>query len=221
MQPRKLSDVMPDFPHRNIAVAPQGEMNDDAKQVFKALTDGGFPALHQRTYREGRLSGGEWAMKAEILHNHIASCDGCLVALVGPRGTGKTQMATVAAAKYQKRMIPKGLVGIARYVRTMEFFMAVKDAYASSTSERDAFEPYTRPRLLVLDEVQVRNESKWEDNALTYLVDTRYGDCKKTILISNQTPEGFSESMGDSIMSRLSESGSVILCNWKSFRGQG
>lgn len=221
MQPRSFSDIVPGIvPDTGSAIGHQDNPLDKEteKTIARALADGAFPLLHQRAYSDRRLHGSAWTAKAKMLSDFMDCKDGCLVGLVGPRGTGKTQMATVASAEYQRKMIPHGIVGVARYARAMEFFMSVKEAYSASTSERDAFEPFVRPRLLILDEVQVRNESKWEDNALTYLVDARYGACKRTILISNQTVEGFTESMGDSIMSRISESGGVILCNWKSYR---
>lgn len=200
------------------------EKSEIAETVAKEMRDGGFPQMHRDTYLTGESSEptlfpqtNAWMAKRTILDVKLRN-PGAVVALVGPRGTGKTQMATDAAFAYAMRIRERGMARACRYVRTMEFFMGVKDAYGTTTSERDVFDSFTIPPLLVLDEVQVRNESKWEDNALTYLIDTRYGACRRTILISNQTVEGFTASMGDSIMSRLSETGTIIPCEWQSFR---
>ena len=97
--------------------------------------------------------------------------------------------------------------------------MAIKESYGEKGgTESNAFFPFIQPRLLVLDEVQVRNDTVWEDNALTYLLDRRYGEQRSTILISNLSVDSFVKSIGDSIVSRLEESGAVIVCNWESFR---
>lgn len=223
MQNQRLSDAMKSIiipkPILGLAGGEHAARQDDhSRQVEKDLIDGGFPKLHLRTLSSGSLDlYGEWNSKLVALETSLKK-RGAIIALIGPRGTGKTQMAATAAYSSASERLRIGYSRSARYCRVMEFFMAVKDSYNSSTSERDAFDPFTRPQLLVLDEVQVRNESKWEDNALTFLIDSRYGACLSTILISNQTVDGFQSSMGDSIMSRISETGIIIMCNWKSFR---
>lgn len=138
---------------------------------------------------------------------------GSLIALTGPRGTGKTQMAVQASIKWclQEHSI--------LYTTAMDVFIAIKESYRpNGPSESEQLRRFRVPSLLVIDEAHVRGETDWENNMLTHLVDSRYMNGRDTIIISNQMRASFRDSVGESIYSRLIETGGVIECNWKSFR---
>jgi DNA replication protein DnaC len=137
---------------------------------------------------------------------------GCIIALIGPRGTGKTQMAIGAIREAAEREISF------RYCTAMDIFLDIKDSYRKGGSERDALAAYTKPSLLVVDEMQERGETAWEDRLLTHILDKRYANLKDTILISNQIEKTFLESVGPSVASRISETGGIAVCDWESFR---
>lgn len=140
-----------------------------------------------------------------------------MLALIGPRGTGKTQLAVELIREFCR----SGRTGI--YTRTMDFLIEVRDTYGDRATkrERDVLRKYRVPELLVLDEVQVRGSTEWEANMLTNLIDWRYAANASTLLISNLTATAFIASVGDSIASRLMETGGIISCEWQSFRDQG
>ncbi len=140
---------------------------------------------------------------------------GSLVALVGPRGTGKTQMAVVTCK--QSCDVQRS----ALYTTAMDIFVAIKASYKPDGDERSALAQFERPSLLVIDEAHVRGETEWENNLLTHLIDSRYRVVKDTIIISNQTHDKFRASIGPSIYSRLIETGGVLECDWPSFRKTG
>lgn len=137
--------------------------------------------------------------------------------LIGPRGTGKTQMAaeTMRSQIYLRH-------ATARYITAMEFFMTIKEAYrAKSQSEEEVLLSFRQPKLLVIDEITVRSDSAWENMLLTYLIDKRYGSQSDTLLIGNcKDAEEVVARVGPSIASRIQECGSVIECNWPSFRSK-
>ena len=137
-----------------------------------------------------------------------------MLALIGPRGTGKTQMAVELLREYCR----SGRTGV--YVRTMDLLIEVRDTYGDGATrrEREVLRRYRTTQLLVLDEVQVRGATEWEQNLLTNLLDTRYAGNLSTILISNLNAAAFVASVGDSIASRLMETGGIIECDWPSFR---
>lgn len=192
------------------------ELSHEEREARKELIDAGFPSLHRK---RKELRGDKWAARYSFAWDYLSRDDGTILALVGPRGTGKTQMATELARHFLPIWISKGFQKQTRYCRVMDFFMAIKESYGDKGgTERDAFFQFIQPRLLVLDEVQVRNGTGWEDNALTYLLDRRYGEQRSTILISNLSVDSFVSSVGDSIISRLEESGAVIVCDWESYR---
>lgn len=153
---------------------------------------------------------GPWADKLKDLEGQVGK--GCLLALLGKRGTGKTQMAVelIRITCVQGRS--------ARYTTALRFFMSLKDSYRVGTTESAVLNKYLKPHLLVIDEAQERGETGWEDRLLGSLVDSRYGAMRDTVLVSNLSRREFERAIGSSIMSRMSETGGIIECNWPSFR---
>lgn len=102
----------------------------------------------------------------------------------------------------------------------MDVFLAVRETYRReiSQSELEVIESFRKPSLLVIDEVQERGETAWEDRILTNLVDKRYGDGTDTLLIANLKPAALAENLGTSIADRLRETGGIIEATWGSFR---
>jgi DNA replication protein DnaC len=72
--------------------------------------------------------------------------------------------------------------------------------------------------LLVIDEIQERAETKYEETALVYLIDQRYANMRPTLLIGNIKHEDFTARIGPSIASRIRETGGVIEFTGPSFR---
>ena len=138
--------------------------------------------------------------------------NGYIVALLGQRGTGKTQMAVQIMRQHISRLRS------AFYTAALDIFLSVRDANRTQTSEKQALSKYVVPYLLVIDECQERGETPFEDRMLTYIIDSRYGGLHNTILISNQTSAEFEKSMGSSVLSRMQETGGIKLFNWSSFR---
>ena len=138
---------------------------------------------------------------------------GSVMAMVGNRGAGKTQVAVELIRQACK-------TGTARYVRAFDLFALVKQTFDSNVmSERKVLEMYTRPSLLVIDELHDRKQSEWEDCVLTNIIDSRYGDLRTTIIISNERKKAFLASMGSSIASRLLDGKNVIECqDWSNQR---
>jgi DNA replication protein DnaC len=71
---------------------------------------------------------------------------------------------------------------------------------------------------LAIDEIQVRGGKPFEDNLLTNLIDDRYSAMRPTLLMANLPHEELTETLGASIVDRVTENGAVIHCDWPSFR---
>jgi DNA replication protein DnaC len=172
----------------------------------EALAAANFP---KRQYRRNATHSGQWG---ETFREYSAKVgrDGVILALVGERGSGKTQLAT----EIGRAALNSDLSVF--YTTAMGFFLRLQSAMNSrEDSVLDIIQTRQRPRILVIDEMQERGETPWEDRILTHLIDARYGAGKDTILIANQTPKAFAESVGTSIMRRLNETGGIIECNWE------
>lgn len=177
----------------------------------KRWNSSGVPKRH-RSYKAP--TEGPWMETLSSLSMQLGK-QGILSALIGPRGTGKTQMAA-EAIRYQIYCNAT----TARYITAMEFFMAIKEGYRSEAqSQEQILLSFRQPALLVIDEITVRSDTAWENMLLTHLIDKRYGSQLDTILIGNcKDSAEVASCVGPSIASRIQECGSVIECNWKSFR---
>lgn len=176
-----------------------------AGQFFAAA---GVPERHRHTVVEGVGPWGDsWRKVQALLGN------GSIIPIVGTRGSGKTQMAVEAIRQTCKKHYP------CLYTKAMGVFLDIREGMkGKDKSEREALQFFIKPRLLVIDAMEVRGETEFENRVLDYLVDLRYDAGLDTILISNQTREEFGKSLGLSIVSRIHESGDIIECKWESFR---
>jgi len=165
--------------------------------------------------------GGEWlaglALAAPVIE------DGGILILHGKRGTGKTQMAAEIARS--KRFPFDAANGperkrSAHYQTAMRFFLTVRATFkkGSDKTELEIIDRMTEPGLLVIDELQERGETAFEDRLLTHLIDARYGARRPTILIANLSKDELGKSLGPSIVDRASENGRRIDFTWNSYR---
>jgi DNA replication protein DnaC len=173
-----------------------------------------IPPRHKTAKIETAGAWGERFKKAVACVERDA---GSIVALLGPRGTGKTQIAVEVLRNFCKA--GKSI----RYTRAIELFMEVKATYwkqRGGESESNALRAFIQPDVLVIDEIQVRGETEWENNLLTYVIDARYAANRATLMIANLLVDSFKESVGDSVVSRLIETGEIIICDGASFRNK-
>lgn len=151
----------------------------------------------------------QWNRKFDTLKECLGR--GILSAFVGPCGTGKSQLA-VSLAKYAMHDGKSAL-----HVEAMELCENVKDTFSGDESAKQVLYRYTRPSLLIIDEVN-RGLSQYDTRLVQRVVSRRYDSFRDTILISNETPEEFSTLVGDRVISRINDTGKVHLFTWPSFR---
>lgn len=151
--------------------------------------------------------------------------DGATLVLLGPRGAGKTQMATELAAK----LAGTGLLGEApsiSYQVLGELLNAERSTFgADGAREKSPLAAASRVSLLVLDELHERGETAWEDRALTQLFDRRYREVLRTVIVTNLEAQALRDRVPASMWDRLLESCAIVECGgtplWPSFRAQG
>lgn len=182
----------------------------------------GFPARHLATPVKHDNAWGE-----AYRHALAQVGTGCILVLSGLRGTGKTRMA-LSLARYVLSKGPglyahtDGRATGVRYMRAMDLFLDLRAAFHKSDhTEKEVLQTINRKAFLVIDEVQERGGSDWEDRILTNVIDSRYGAMLDTVLITNTKYDEFVKSVGPSIHSRINETGTFIDCTWESFRKAG
>jgi DNA replication protein DnaC len=148
---------------------------------------------------------------------------GMIITLDGIRGTGKTQVAVnlacwdiIVRIRGDDRRQPL-------YFKARELFAFIKGTYRkeSSRTETEAVAAIVSASLLIIDEIQERGETAYEDQILTHIIDKRYDARRDTLILSNLTRGELLTALGPSIVSRISECGKSITCTWPSFRGGG
>lgn len=169
----------------------------------------GVPARHQEFLLPEEDS--DWLKAFRRLEADLGK--GFLFVAMGTRGTGKTQLGTclVRAACNASRS--------AEYVKALDIFIALREAYRKDgPSETSIVDRFISPDLLVIDAMEERGETPFENRLLNHIIDRRYDNLDDTLLITNQSIISFTESVGPSIVSRIHETGDKIVCDWESFR---
>ena len=129
----------------------------------------GFPDRHIRKVNELLTGTGTWFERYGELKDKLIQ--GFLVGLIGKRGTGKTQLATMLAYE----VLHTGRT--AHYSLLSEFFMMLKNCYKEGyEGDTDAMilRRYAKYDLLVFDEVHEIQRTPFETEMFTMLIDKRY-----------------------------------------------
>jgi DNA replication protein DnaC len=169
----------------------------------------GLPKRYRRNWK--RPEDEQWKRRFQRIKDRLKNDHG-IVGIVGNRGTGKTQL----AAEIIKDLEPDRAI----YTTAMGLFLRIRatfDKEAKETQDRIVRE-LSRTPLLVIDEMQERAESAWENQMLTHIIDGRYGNERPTILISNLTAGELTASLGESITDRMRQGGGMIEITGQSHR---
>lgn len=155
---------------------------------------------------------GVWGERLAGIEKKLGT--GFVYGLIGARGNGKTQLAVEVMRTATERLMS------AYYETAVMIFSRLKATFRPDATETEikVIEQLRSPKLLVIDEIGKRGESAWENNLLFGLVDKRYNDMTDTILIANLEPDKFTECVGESLSSRMNETGGLIIADWPSRR---
>lgn len=150
---------------------------------------------------------------------------GGIVLLYGGPGTGKTRMAYELVPNIEPPKSTCVIRGVTKhfpaiYSTAVNLFMDIRETYQpkSERTEKQVVTELTDAALLVIDEIQERGETAFEDRKLTQIIDARYMHNKPTILISNHTREGFAKTLSPQVIDRIRENGCGLHFDWDSYR---
>jgi DNA replication protein DnaC len=198
---------------RLIDAAPEASPLEDWNETTPRETPGLIPfignTIAEKTGTPGRYRAPWERPTDEAWQNHFARVSACIssggiIGLIGNRGTGKTRLAAEVMRDHDR------IFG--RYTTAMGLFLRIRSTYGKKGSESEAsiVEELSKAPLLILDEIQERGNTEWEDRLLTHVLDARYGEMRPTILIANLTREALRNQLGESINSRLIETGGIL-----------
>jgi DNA replication protein DnaC len=179
------------------------------KEEYK---NSGVPERH-RAFRPAVDNKNEmWGRTYEAIKAKLPT--GAIFAAIGTRGAGKTQLGA-ALIGHVALDLDRGVM----YRKAFDMFLRIREAvHGKSDSEKAAVSEFSKPFFLVIDAYEVRGETAFENRILDHIIDLRYDAVRPTLIISNDTPEQFSKSVGLSIIDRIKETGGIIPMEWESFR---
>lgn len=185
----------------------------------------GCPELHRTRLIDPRGRNPDWDAAYEWARKHIAN--GGVIALIGDRGTGKTQIGVELIRRACLSLYPPEP---SLYVRAADLYSALRDDMRSKEAcEGRSIARWVKPKNLIIDEAHERNaNSDFEPRVMNNILDKRYGEIHGTAFIANvngdtdkEQAQAFRNLVGETIFDRLSETGGIYCCNWKSFRVKG
>lgn len=150
---------------------------------------------------------------AETFPDRLKNCDNLL--MLGNPGTGKNMLAACIC----QSVATQGFSVI--HTTAMKLIRKIKESWGKKAeiSEQDAINQFSKPDLLVIDEVGVQYGSETEKILLFEVINERYEAMKPTIVISNLGTADVETFLGARIMDRFHEGKSAVLeFTWESYR---
>lgn len=143
--------------------------------------------------------------------------NGTSLIFTGGPGTGKTHLACGIASALIERY-----ESAAMFMTTLQAMRSIKASYNrdAEITEEEAVDNLRWPQLLILDEIGVQVGSEHEKLLLFDVLNSRYQDCRSTILLSNLSMVDLETYLGQRVMDRYRECGAVIAFDWDSHRGR-
>lgn len=193
------------------------------KKTSKIMGDAAIPARYRaRTLSGYKVSNAGQRAALEASEAYLGAitqseASGENLLFYGKSGTGKTHLAVGIA----KGLIDQG--GTALYMRASKIAQRIKETYGrqAEQKEREVYESFASPDLLIIDEVGRQFGTDAEKLMLFEVINSRYEALKSTIVISNLSGEALMNYLGEAAMDRLREGGQSVLFDWASFRRRG
>ena len=157
---------------------------------------------------------------------------GGIVVMYGAHGTGKTRMAWELAKKCSPKDAQYSIGGVgwttskrdrpAIYTTAVGLFLEIRDTFSkdAESSEMQVVRKHTDAGLLVIDEIQEKGSSQFEDRKITQIIDARYMHERPTILIANYNKREFADALSPATLDRIRENGCGPYFDWASYRKQ-
>ncbi|WP_418343323.1 ATP-binding protein [Raoultella ornithinolytica] len=136
--------------------------------------------------------------------------------MCGKPGTGKNHLALAIA----KRVISEHQSPVV-FTTALKIARDFKSTWSKSSTrtEEDVIRYFTKPDLLIVDEVGVQFGSDAEKLIMFEIINTRYEKLKPTILISNLPKDELTQFIGERVIDRMNDGGGcTISFTWDSYR---
>jgi DNA replication protein DnaC len=130
----------------------------------------------------------------------------------GNPGTGKNMLSALIA----REVVASGFTAL--HTTAAKLIRRIRATWGGGGDEEAAVREFTRPDLLIIDEVGVQAGTETEQRLLTEVINDRYEARAPVIILSNLDVAGLEDYLGFRVMDRLCEDGRVIPFTWESHR---
>lgn len=177
---------------------------------FKTKTIGGYEAA-EKGQKEAKEVCARWL---EDIPGNIKN--GVCIVFCGRPGTGKTHLACAVANK----VLESGFSAV--FTSASDIVRSVRATWRGEGSEQSVIRDFSSVDLLIIDEVGAQQGTENENQILFSVLNSRYEAMKPTFVLSNLTPSGLKQFIGERSFDRLREGGGHCLSfTWQSHRGAG
>ncbi|MCL4497327.1 MAG: ATP-binding protein [Deltaproteobacteria bacterium] len=136
----------------------------------------------------------------------------------GPVGTGKTDLAVSflkniilnvePVLEYENYKLPENM---AMFISVPVMLLNIRSAFKSETTdESEVIKKYTKPEVLVMDDLGTEKVTEWVMQTLYVIINSRYEEEKQTIFTSNYCLEDIRKNLNDKIASRITAMTEII-----------
>ena len=179
-------------------------------------------SLDDLSFPRAVLGDGDFAKYERVRDELRALLDGepGMLVLCGGNGPGKTHLASALVLAFCRRGLES------RFTTANDFFLALKSTFGErGRTQEDVVQRFRRYELLVIDEIEVRSDSNWENQQLRDLINVRYSCVLSTVILTNKTPDEINGTSGTpyfstAVRDRIRQEGAILVCDWPSLRAR-
>ena len=158
-----------------------------------------------------------WTLARDAFTQRTQLGDGFTSAIVGPGGTGKTQMLTSAAHRacgsgLSARYVTAAVL-VGRMIRASE-----EDDATWETGCRAELLTDSSADLLLIDDAHQLDGTSYTRPLFEWVLNRRYAAGQSTLFASTETAADFVDRVGPFTAGRIVETGRIVPASWPSFR---
>lgn len=133
----------------------------------------------------------------------------------GKSGTGKNHL----TAAISKKLILKGKKVIV--ITISDLMSNIKNSFFGNFEEEKLLNKLSNVDLLVIDEIGIQSESRYEKVIINQIIDRRSSSKLKTGMLSNLDSFGMNKILGERVIDRMRLGQGFWVCfNWESYRSR-
>lgn len=197
--------------------AEQRETTAKASRIIHAKRAAGIAgSLQARSFGGFETETGEQETALAVAGIFARDGGPAWLAFCGATGTGKSHLAVAIANE-----VIESYSGSVRYVKLIEMMRRFRATFHDRAGETEQYiaNEYKRVRFLILDEFGARQElTEWERMTLDDILDSRWEQQRRTLIVSNMTAKAMFAAAGERIESRFAECGQIVNFTWADHR---